>query len=250
MSPGMRLSLLSRTPLLSALSLFVLLAALPARADLPHEGLYLPREEISDEALRHVIGIAFITSMTGEDEQPSGELISYRPEGDAFEPDSKLIIQELRAISGWEYDLQSLRKFPVVERRGHYLHVVIDAHTNERAWISEVQETESGPDVEFLAFDSKQWEWSGVNLYSLAPHGETRLLLAPRSDARAYRLSPLYPLRRDGERVDARIRQIRGNFLQLGAWVDMDQPLLPLGWVPLTDENGLLLVWPVYAPMC
>lgn len=246
----MRLSLLSRTPLLSALSLFLLLAALPARADLPHEAIYLPREEISDEALRHVIGIAFITTMTGPDEKPSGELMSYRPEGDAFEPDGKLVIQELRAISGWEYDLQSMRKLPVVERRGHYLHVVIDAHTNERAWISEIQESESGPDVEFLAFDSKQWAWSGVDLYSLAPQGQTRLFLAPRLDARSYQLSPVYPPRRNGERVDARIMQIRGNFLQLGDMVDLDQPLQPLGWVPLTDENGLLLLWPVFAPMC
>jgi hypothetical protein len=246
----MCLSLLTRAPLLSALSLLVLLTALPARADLPHETIYLSRAEISDEALRHVIGIVFISSMTGPDEQPSGEVPSFRPEGDAFEPDGPLVLKDLRALSGWEYDVQSLRKFPVVERRGHYLLVVIDVHTNERAWISEVQEADEGPDVEFLAFDAKQWEWSGIEFYHLAPQGQSRLYTAPRLEARSHPLSPDYPLRRNGESVDARIIKMRGNFLQLGAMIDLDRPLEPLGWLPITDENGLLLIWPVFAPMC
>jgi hypothetical protein len=247
---GMRLSLLPRAPLLSTLSLLVLLTALPARADLPTETIYLSRAEISDEALRGVIGVVFISAMTGPDEQPLGEVPSFRPEGDAFEPDGPLALKDLRALSGWDYDLQSLRKFPVVGRRGHYLHVVIDVHTNERAWISEIQEDEAGPDVEFLSFDSNKWEWSGIELYHLAPKGQSRLYLAPRLEARSHPLSPDYPPRRNGEFADARIIKVRGNFLQLGAMFDMDQPLEPLGWVPISDENGLLLIWPVYAPMC
>jgi hypothetical protein len=228
----------------------VLLTALPARADLPTETIYLSRAEISDESLRHVIGVAFISSMTGPEEQPSGELPSFRPEGDAFEPDGPLILKDLRPLSGWDYDLQSLRKFPVVDRRGHYLLVVIDVRTNERAWISEIQEADEGPDVEFLAFDSKQWEWSGIELYHLAPQGQSRLYAAPRLEARSHPLSPDYPPRRNGEFVDARIIKTRGNFLQLGAMIDLDQPLEPLGWLPISDENGLLLIWPMFAPMC
>ena len=203
----------------------MLLAALPARADLPHEAIYLPRAAIPDEALRHVIGIAFITTMTGPDEKPSGELMSYRPEGDAFEPDGKLVIQELRAMSsGWEYDLQSLRKLPVVERRGHDLHVVIDAHTNERAWISEIQESESGPDIEFLAFTRSSGSGAGSTSTPVAPAGQTRLYLAPRPDARSYQLSPVTLRAGTASAWTRASAQIRATLLQLGDMVDLDQP--------------------------
>ena len=246
----MSLSHPSRAPFLSVLSLLILLTALPASADLPSEAIYWSRAEISDEALRNVIGIASISAMTGPKEEPRGEVPSFRPAGEAFEPDSKLLLRELGPLSGWDYDLQSLRKFPVVERRGHYLHVVVDVRTNERAWIREGQEASEGPSVEFLSFDSKKWRWSGVELYRLAPRGQSRLYLAPRLDARSHPLSQDYPPRRNGELVDARILQMRGNFLQIGAMIDLDQPLAPLGWLPISDENGLLIIWPVYAPMC
>ncbi|WP_415835161.1 hypothetical protein [Corallococcus soli] len=50
--------------------------------------------------------------------------------------------------------------------------------------------------------------------------------------------------------MDARILQIRGNFLQPRNMVDLDQPLVPLGCVPLSDGNGLRFLWPVFALMC
>ncbi|WP_224240851.1 hypothetical protein [Hyalangium gracile] len=242
-------SLLPRSLVLSTFSALLLLTALPARADLPIETIYLSRAEISDESLRGVIGIAVIQSMRGEDQQPGGELPRFLPDGESFKQDGAVVLKELVAISGSDYDV-SVRKLPVVERRGHYVHVVINARTNERAWLSEIQEDGEGPELHFLSFDSKEWEWSGVELYHFAPKGESRLYLAPKSDARSYRLSPDYPPRINGEYADQRIIKARGNFLQLGAWVSMDEPLAPLGWVPISDENGLLLIWPVYAPMC
>jgi len=38
--------------------------------------------------------------------------------------------------------------------------------------------------------------------------------------------------------------------VQVGELIDLGEELAPVGWVPLTDENGVLLIWPVYAPMC
>jgi hypothetical protein len=38
--------------------------------------------------------------------------------------------------------------------------------------------------------------------------------------------------------------------VQVGELIDLDQELAPVGWVPLYDEEGVLLIWPVYAPMC
>jgi hypothetical protein len=32
--------------------------------------------------------------------------------------------------------------------------------------------------------------------------------------------------------------------------VDWDSPLVPLGWLRITDENGLLRIWPMMASMC
>lgn len=240
-----------RSLLLSTLSALVLLAAAPARADLPSETIYLSRAEISDESLRGVIGVAFITSMTGSDQQPSGDLPYFQPDGESFTQEGLMAMSGLRAISGWDYDLQSLRKFPVVERRGHYLHVVIDARTNERAWISEVQEAETGPEVEYLAFDSRKWEYHGVELYHFAPKAQTRLYTAPRADARFHPLSPDFPPRRKGEFAqDVRIIKTQGNFIQIGDTLDLEQPLEPLGWIPISNEDGLLLIWPMFAPMC
>lgn len=237
--------------LLPTLSLLALLTASSARADLPSETFYLSREEISDESLRNVIGIAMISAMGGPDEKPTGDLPLFTLKGERFEPDGKIAMKELVAVSGWDWDLQSLRRLPVLEQRDEYLHVVIDVRTNERAWVHRSPDPQQAVSVEFLPLDSKEWAWSGVELSFLAPDGETRLYGAPRAAARSHPLSPLKPARRQGKEVgDLRIMGTHGNFMQLGELITLDEPLAPVGWVPLTDENGLLLVWPVFAPMC
>jgi hypothetical protein len=48
----------------------------------------------------------------------------------------------------------------------------------------------------------------------------------------------------------ARILKVQGNFVQVGEMTDLDQDLAPVGWVPLSDDTGVLLIWPVFAPMC
>lgn len=248
--------------LLFALTTVLLLTATSARADLPNESLYLSRSEIPDESLRGVIGIAFISVYTGPDpmlegQEPGpvrgfdGELSVFVPSGDGFIVDGKISLNTMRPISGWDYDYTALRKFPVIEQRGNYVHVVIDAQTNERAWLQ--MQNEHGPEtqVNFTAFASRDWSWSGIELYDLAPGGETRLYGAPRSEARWHPLSRARPARREGEVVgDLRIMKVHGNFVQVGELINLDEELAPVGWVPLTDENGVLLIWPVYAPMC
>jgi hypothetical protein len=229
----------------------MLLTASAARADLPEETFYQTREEISDEALRDVIGIVFLKSIEAPESQLTGDLSLYAPEGDGFRSDGTIPVTELRAVSGWDWDLQSVRKFPVVEQRGDYLHVVIDVQKNERAWLRQLEELEKGYLVEFLSFDSQQWSGDGIELYFLAPQAQTRLYGAPRLEARSHPLSPARPPRRQGALVhDVRIMGMHGNFVQLGEWTDIEDPLAPVGWVPLTDENGLLIIWPVYAPGC
>ncbi|MDY7230846.1 hypothetical protein [Hyalangium rubrum] len=240
-----------RIPFLSCLFALVLLTASSARADAPNETFYQSREEISDESLRNIIGIAFISSMTGPDQQPTGDVPLFVAKGEGFEPDGESALKELGPVSGWDYDLQSLRKFPVLEKRGDYLHVVIDVRTNERAWVHLGEEFGEDPRVEFRSFDSKEWAWMGVELFFLSPEGKTRLFGAPRPESRAHPLSPLQPARRNGEVVyEPRILSTHGNFLQLGELISLDDPLAPIGWVPISDENGLLLIWPVFAPMC
>ncbi|HLM43897.1 MAG TPA: hypothetical protein VK458_08515 [Myxococcaceae bacterium] len=249
-------------PLLFALTTVLLLTATSARADLPSESLYLSRSEIPDESLRGVIGIAFISVYTGPDpmlevQDPTpvrgfdGELSVFVPSGDGFTPDGKISLTTMRPISGWDYAYTALRKFPVIEQRGNYVHVVIDAQTNERAWLQMHREHGTGPEVNFTAFTSGEWSWSGIEVYDLTPGGETRLYGAPRSEARWHPLSRSRPARREGEVVDdLRIMKVHGNFVQVGELINLDEELDPVGWVPLTDENGVLLIWPVYAPMC
>ncbi|QRK09633.1 hypothetical protein JQX13_05735 [Archangium violaceum] len=236
---------------LSSLSALVLLTASSARADLPHERFFLSREEISEEALRGVIGIAIIHTMTGPDYQPTASLPRFAPRGDDFVTETALPLKQLRAISGWDWDYFAFRKFPVIEKRGEYLHIVIDAHTNERAWVSLNTQAPQETGVQFVPLDSPEWEWNGIELYLLASQGQTRLYNAPRPEAISHPLSPLKPPRRNGALIgDLRIMKTRGKFMQIGELLSLDEPLAPVGWVPITDEQGRLLVWPVLAPMC
>ncbi len=250
-----------RHALLFALPALLLLTASSARADLPHEEMYLTRAEIPDESLRGVIGIAFVSVFTGPEQlihgQPvpvrnfEGQLPVFVPSDDGFAPDGTLPLHALRPISGWDYDFESLRKFPAVEQRGDYVLVVIDAATNERAWLRVSQGDGKEPRVAFTSFASPEWSWSGIELYDLAPRAETRLYGAPRTEARWHPVSPSRPPRRQGERVgDLRIIKTHGNFVQVGELLGLDEELAPVGWVPLTNEYGVLLIWPVYAPMC
>ena len=247
--------------LLSTLPVLLLITASPARADLPHESQYLTRVEIPDESLRGVIGIAFIAVFTGPEQLVHGQPVSVRgfegqlpvfvPSGDGFVPDGTLSLHALRPISGWDYSSESMRKFPTVEQRGEYIHVVIDAPTNERAWLRVSQGDGKEPRVAFTSFASPEWSWSGIELYDLTPRAETRLYGAPRLEARSHPLSPSRPPRRQGTVVsDLRIIKMHGNFVQVGELLDLEQEPAPVGWVPMTDEYGVLLIWPVYAPMC
>ncbi|MCP3138648.1 hypothetical protein [Pyxidicoccus xibeiensis] len=240
-----------RSLLVTTLSALVLLTASAARADLPSERLYLSRVDVAEDALRNVIGVAFVHTAFDEERRPSGTLPRYLPSGDAFELAGTLAVKDLQALSGWDYDT-ALRKFPVVEQRGSYIHVVIDVRKNTRAWLRELprDSTREGPSLQFLPFDSKGWQWTGVEYLDLAPGGQARLYLAAREDARSHPLSVAQPPRLEGEAVELRIIRTKGNFMQVGAMVDLDQPLVPMGWLRMTDEEGLLLVWPIFASMC
>jgi hypothetical protein len=233
----------------ATLVVLLLLTASSARADMATEVLYVTRAEISEEALRGVIGIAFIHTDLGADGRPSGEVPRYRPSGDGFEPAGTLAVKELGALSGWDYET-ALRKFPVVEQRWPYLHVVIDVRTNERAWLRAFGASHDALSVTYQALDSQELQWGGIAYLELAPDAQTRLYMAPREDARSHPLSLDQPARLNGEVVELRIIRTKGNFIQVGAMVDWDSPLVPLGWLRITDENGLLRIWPMMASMC
>ncbi|MCY1083609.1 hypothetical protein [Archangium lansingense] len=248
--------------LLCTLPALLLLTASPARADLPHESMYLTRSEIPDESLRGVIGIGFVSVFTGleqvlDGQEPlpirgfDGEIPVFVPGEDGFTPDGTRSLSAARPISGWDYDFTALRKFPAVEQRGDYVHVVINARTNERAWLRLNKDNGKKPQVGFTTFASREWAWSGIDVHHLAPKSETRLYGAPRPEARWHSLSPSRPARREGAVVgDLRIIKTHGNFMQVGELINLDEELAPVGWVPINDENGVLLIWPVYAPMC
>jgi hypothetical protein len=251
-----------RHALLTLLPVLPLLTATSARADLPSESMYMTRAEIPDESLRGVIGITFVSVFTGPErlidgQEPlimrgfEGQLPVFVPSGDSFSPDGTLSLDAMRPISGWDYDFTALRKFPAVEQRGEYVRVVIDAQTNERAWLRLAPSNGKEPGVEFMSFSSPDWSWSGIELYGLTPRAETRLYNSPRPESRWHPLSPSRPPRRQGEVVhDLRIIKAHGNFVQVGEMTELDQELAPVGWVPLSDEEGVLLIWPVYASMC
>lgn len=225
--------------LLSSLLLAGALAPRAAFAGAEPEEFYQPRAEIRDEALRGVIGVVTI----GMGPEPRGELPTYAPRRDGFELVGALTLDQMHAISGADEEVASVRRFPVLARRGEYLLTVVDVRSNTRVWIREHEWR--GPE-DFVIFDDLERALVGasVDVLALSRGGTPKLYRAPSPSARVTRRAPPPPMEA------LRVMRVEGDFAQVGLFRGLGEEFEPVGWVRIRDERGLLVAWPIPTDDC
>jgi hypothetical protein len=235
---------MNTNPLRCLLTALLLAAAVLApglaRADGAPEEFYQPRTDIRDDALRNVIGVATV----GMGPEPRGELPVYQPDAEGeFELVGSLKLDETRAVSGWDGEVDSVRRFPVLEKRGEFLLAVTDVCSNERVWIREHEWR--GPE-DFVIYNELETAFvgSGVDVISISRAEEAALYRAPSPDAREGSTGMEPPL-------DAlRVMRVQGDFAQVGLFRGLEEDPEPVGWVRIRDDHGLLMAWPVMTDDC
>ena len=229
-----------RSLLLAALCLAAPLAPRAALADGAPEEFYQPRAEIKDDALRGVIGLVTV----GMGPEPRGELPVYQPEHDgSWQLVGSLPLEQTRAISGFDDGIDSVRRYPVMEKRGDYVLAVTDARTGERVWIREHEWR--GPE-DYVVFNALEEAFvgSGVDVLALSRAERAALYRAPSARARSRETAMEPPL-------DAlRVMRVQGDFAQVGLFKGLEEDLEPVGWIRIRDEHGLLVAWPVMTDDC
>jgi len=204
------------------------------------EEFYQPRAEIRDAALKGVIGLVTV----GMGPEPRSELPVYEvgPEGH-FRLAGSLPLEQTRAISGLDDGIDSVRRFPVVARRGEYLLAVVDARSGERAWIREHEWR--GPE-DYVLFNTLEEAFlgAGVDVLALSREARAPLYRAPSPKARSADTAMEPPL-------DAlRVMRMQGDFAQVGISRGVEEDPEPVGWIRIRDDKGLLVVWPVMTDDC
>jgi hypothetical protein len=216
------------------------LAPATARADEFAEEFYQPRTDIRDDALRDVLGVATV----GMGPEPRSELPVYQPGADGeFELVGSLPLDDTRAISGWDGEVESVRRYPVVEKRGAFLLAVTDVRTGERVWIREHEWR--GPE-DFVIYDELETAFvgAGVDIISLSRAEEAALYRSPSPEAREGTTAMQPPL-------DAlRVMRVQGDFAQVGLFRGLEEDPEPVGWIRIRDDHGVLMAWPVMTDDC
>jgi hypothetical protein len=226
-----------------ALASLALLAAVPAWAD-PVEELYFSREELSDGVLRGLMGVATVQVFPGT----PWVLPRFERGGAGFRVTGELVLVQTQALSGWTHGDEALRRFPVVDRQGDFLQVIIDARTGEKTWLQEQPELGPRPIVEFHALDTEGLEGSGIDLHSLLAPGErVTFYEAPSPSAQRVRGIPENVVNLPGL-----LRWLRreGDFVLIGADRGLTDEVQALGWVRLKDTQGTLRLWPMWPYGC
>jgi hypothetical protein len=152
---------------------------------------------------------------------------------------------ELQPVDDFDGGGLLVRWFPVIERRGDFLLTVIDARTDERAWIREHGLDDGGQDVFFSPLeDALVGRYLDVTLLRDGP--SVALYRAPSSSAR---LTPREARRRlSSGGTHLRVLRVEGDFALLDG--EDGEDLQPVGWVRIRDERGLLVVWPEWVSGC
>jgi hypothetical protein len=242
MKPGMMLHAVARMWKVALVSL-ALLGAIPASAD-PVEELYLSREELPDGVLRGLLGVATVQVFAGT----PWVLPRFEPGASGFVATGEVVLVQTQAVSGWTYADEALRRYPVVDRKGAFLQVILDARTGERAWLQEQPELGPRPTVSFHALDAEGLEGSGIDLHSLlAPDEGVTFYEAPSPGAPRVRGIPEGVVNMPGL-----LRWLRreGDFVLIGADRGLTEEVQALGWVRLKDTQGTLRLWPMWPSGC
>jgi hypothetical protein len=144
-------------------------------------------------------------------------------------------------------------RYPITARRGRYLQIVIDPVDNRRRWL-DPEEVEKDFRVKVVMLDSLAAVSPGelfLDVFRFTPDRRCRLYETPSPDA-GFRL--ISETDTAGYLLSA--LEVRGGFVRVGNYIvnfenQLEAPkIVPLGWVRIWDDDGVLLIWIKNEDLC
>jgi hypothetical protein len=144
-------------------------------------------------------------------------------------------------------------RYPITARQGRYLQIVIDPIDNRRRWL-DPEEVEKDFRARVVMFDSLATVGPGeifLDVFRFTPDRRCRLYNAPSPDADFKVISEA-----DTAGYLLSVLEVRGGFARVGNYIVNyeNQPeapkVVPLGWVRIWDDEGVLLVWIENVDLC
>jgi hypothetical protein len=240
----------------------VLLLPGPGCADAPQESYFVERAQIADAVLRDTRGVLTVGLVDAQADAgayagtPSA-IPLYREAQDGFVRDGSLPAQEIAIPSGGEYDGMRWYRFPVTARRGVYLQLLCNLPQQRRCWVKPAELARPwsphGRDAPQPLWFDEGGEATAVDLFFLSRDNQIRLYPRPDRAAAWQVITPASKALSSYGAYDPRALQLSeykngfGHLVEVGG---CDAPPRSIGWVPLRDEKGLLLVWPIMGAGC
>jgi len=242
--------------------------------DAPWEKYHVTYGKELRTALQGTIGVLTIGNGVGK---PGTQLQTYyrtsvhrrdqagEPEGqaDQFEPQRKLgLLAATIPVSNYGYhppmgglpidDVYSYR-YPIVERCSSFLNIVYDPVENWRAWV-DLRDVEQDFFTQAVMLDSLAAAEPGslfLDVFRFTPDRKCRLYKAPSLDADFRVISE-----QDTAEYLLTVLEVRGGFARVGNYItnpenQIEAPkIVPLGWVRIWDDDGVLLIWVKNEDLC
>lgn len=233
-----------------------------------------PREELPQGLLRQVVGKVTVTWYRLEMEHPAPHpdhadfatwepvpVPIYREGASGFELQEEVPATRLGPFGFTRWNEGASLTFFATARKGEFVETVLFTRTGERAWLRlrEPKGSSTGPFVSYICLTGQcgeAEEGSGHPDGSvLNPHPVLRLHVAP--DPR----SPWIPFQRDDPFLGEEALEKRdvdtwglymgeqiGGFVRIFVWGEETTGGwrgTTVGWLPIRDRDGALLLWPV-----
>ncbi len=144
-------------------------------------------------------------------------------------------------------------RYPITARRGRYLQIVIDPVDNRRRWL-DPKEVEKDFRTRVVMFESLAAVAPGeyfLDVFRFTPDWKCRLYKTPSPDADFRLISET-----DTAGYLLSVLEVRCGFARVGNYiVNIDNQLeapkiVPLGWVRIWDDDGVLLIWIKNEDLC
>jgi len=144
-------------------------------------------------------------------------------------------------------------RYPITARRGRYLQIVTDPVDNRRRWL-DPEEVQRNFRVKVVMLDSLAAVSPGelfLDVFRFTPDRKCRLYKTPSPDADFRLISET-----DTAGYLLSILEVRGGFARVGNYVvnlvnQLETPkIVPLGWVRIWDDEGVLLIWIKNEDLC
>ncbi len=237
----------------------LLLLAVPALADGPSEFFHVAHSAIPTPVLLETVGVLTLFPCVESTEISrcalgDQSLILLDAPGRRSSPPVPRLLRDTVPLSSNGYDRDALTRavlewrFPVVAVRSSFVRIVYDVPNDRRAWVS-LPRAISGGRGFFTSFDrlvESRAEERFFLVPFLLPEGvPARLYSSPSRAHPAGQIS-------DRDEILVPVAFRNGFVLVRSAWARGSDSPAPsvLGWLPIRDEQGRLLLWLVNSVTC